>query len=172
MDGPQDTEMEMQEEGLAGQEASLGHASWLEAGSRDGTSWARKTKPFVSGFHIHSLRWCPARKASSHALSQWQFPCHTYSTEVSPISELPLPGFQEPLCFSPGWAPGLSSPHPSSSLGYRKFLAPQPTWPRVTSQLPKLVWASDIWGEGREGKNHKALSSYWSRCSVVLTSLC
>ena len=30
MDGPQDTEMEMQEEGQVGQEASLGHAGWLQ----------------------------------------------------------------------------------------------------------------------------------------------
>ena len=63
MDGPQDMELEMQEEGQVGQEASLGHAGWLQAGSGDGTSWARKTKPFVLGFHIHSLGWCPARKA-------------------------------------------------------------------------------------------------------------
>ncbi|XP_068824606.1 SPOC domain-containing protein 1 [Capricornis sumatraensis] len=62
--------MEMQEEGQVGQEASLGHTGWLQAGSGDGTSWARKTKPFVLGFHIHSLSWCPARKDQDETLTQ------------------------------------------------------------------------------------------------------
>lgn len=133
MDGPQDTEMEMQEEGQVGQEASLGHAGWLQAGSGDGTSWARKTKPFVLGFHIHSLGWCPARKAQPPSPQSVAVSLPNIQHQGLPHQHAASPWFPGAPLLLPGWAPGLSSPHPSSFLGGRKFLPLQPTWPRVTS---------------------------------------
>lgn len=62
----------------------------------------------------HSAGAQPGRP-SPQALNQRQFPCQTYSTKVSPISTLPLPGSQEPLCFSRAGLPALALPIPLPS---------------------------------------------------------
>lgn len=119
VDGPQGTEMETQEERQVGQEASLGHAGWLQAGSGDGTSWARKTKPFVLGFHIHSLGWCPARKAQPPSPQSAAVSLPNIQHQGLPHQHAASPWFSgAPLLFPGGvQALALPIPLPSSEAG-------------------------------------------------------